>query len=84
MWYIPFSYFLQNSELLDRLAAAETEAAELKNNVDDLEYNLENAKLKVDRLERQLSEVYAKVQTYEEGNLKVEGGGVGVSKRKVS
>lgn len=73
---------LKNSELLDRLAAAETEAAELKNNVDDLEYNLENAKLKVDRLERQLSEVYAKVQTYEEGNLKVEGGGVGVSKRK--
>ena len=29
----------QNSELMDKLTAAETEAAELKNLVDDLEYD---------------------------------------------
>ena len=74
---------MQNAELLDRLAAAETEAAELKNNVDDLEYNLENATLKVDRLDRHLTDANAKIMTYEEGNVTVEGGGAGVSRRKV-
>lgn len=62
---------LQNSELQDRLAAAETEAAELKNQVDDLEYQLSNAHHRVDKLDRHLADAMTKVKSYEANEVKV-------------
>ena len=62
---------LQNSELQDRLAAAETEAAELKNQVDDLEYQLSNAHHRVDKLDRHLADAVTKVKSYEANEEKV-------------
>lgn len=66
------------------MAAAETEVAELKNQVEDLEYHLANANHHVEKLDRHLSETMAKLKTYQEGEIKVQGGGEGVSKDKVS
>ena len=62
---------MQNSELLDKLAAAETEAAELKNQVDDLEYQLTNATHCVDKLDRHLAETTAKLKTYQATDTKI-------------
>ena len=78
-------YFIisQHSEILDKLAAAETEAAELKNKNDDMEYNLEIATTKVDKFDRHLADAYQKIKTFEEGAITVAGGGEGVSKKKV-
>ena len=74
----------QNSEYLDKLTAAETEAAELKNNMEEIEFNLESASHKVDKYDRHLAEAMQKLKTLEEGDVHVKGGGEGVSKRKVS
>lgn len=68
---IPVCTCLQNSELQDRLAAAETEAAELKNQVDDLEYQLSNANHRVDKLDRHLADAVTKVKSYEANEVKV-------------
>ena len=76
--------FPQNSELMDKLTAAETEAAELKNLVDDLEYELGNAKTRVLKLDCRLSDATQKLKTFQEGEITVQGGGEGVSKNKVS
>ena len=54
----------------DKLAAAETEAAELKNQVDDLEYQLANATHCVDKLDRHLTEITAKLKTYQATDTK--------------
>ena len=80
-------YFLshqQNAELTDKLAASETEVAELKNQVEDLEYHLNSATQRVDKLDRHLADTMQKLKTYQEGEIKVQGGGEGVSKNKVS
>lgn len=53
------------------MAAAETEAAELKNQVDDLEYQLSNANRRVDKLDRHLANAVAKVKSYEANEVKV-------------
>ena len=53
------------------MAAAETEAAELKNQVDDLEYQLSNANHRVDKLDRHLANAVAKVKSYEANEVKV-------------
>jgi len=53
------------------LAAAETEAAELKNQVDDLEYQLSNATHRVDKLDRYLANAAAKVKSYEANEVKM-------------
>ena len=77
---------LQNSELQDRLAAAETEAAELKNQVDDLEYQLSNANHRVDKLDRHLADVATKLKSYEANDVKVPTAGASaetVTKTKV-
>ena len=74
----------QNSELMDKLTASETEAAELKNLVDDLEYELDSAKTRVTKLDCHLSDAMQKLKTFQEGEITVQGGGEGVSKNKVS
>ena len=53
------------------MAAAETEAAELKNQVDDLEYQLSNATHRVDKLDRYLANAVAKVKSYEANEVKM-------------
>lgn len=73
---------LKNSELQDKVVAAETEVAELKNQVEDLEYHLASANHRVEKLDKHLSETMAKLKTYQEGEIKVQGGGEGVSKDK--
>lgn len=65
------------------MVAAETEVAELKNQVEDLEYHLASANHRVEKLDKHLSETMAKLKTYQEGEIKVQGGGEGVSKDKV-
>ena len=74
----------QNAELTDKLAASETEVAELKNQVEDLEYHLNSATQRVDKLDRHLADTMQKLKTYQEGEIKVQGGGEGVSKNKVN
>ena len=69
--------------MVEKLAAAETEVEELKNKQEDLEYYLENANGKVEKLDRYLCEAYQKLHTLEEGKVTVEGGAEGVSKKKV-
>ena len=81
---IVLCHSFQNSELMDKLTAAETEAAELKNLVDDLEYELGNAKTRVLKLDCRLSDATQKLKTFQEGEITVQGGGEGVSKNKVS
>ena len=45
----------QNSELCDKAAAAETQVAELRNQVEELQYELESATHRVDKLDRCVS-----------------------------
>lgn len=66
------------------MSAAETEAAEQKNKLDEVEYNLENANHLIEKLDRLLSEANVKLKNYQEGEIEVTGGGEGVSKNKVS
>ena len=74
----------QNQSLIDRVSAAETEAAEQKNKLEELEYNLENANNLIEKLDRHLSEANVKLKNYQEGEIQVTGGGEGVSKNKVN
>ncbi|ESO00725.1 hypothetical protein HELRODRAFT_192589 [Helobdella robusta] len=73
---------LKNSELQDKNAAAETESAELKNHLEEAEYHLESSNNRVTKLDKYLNEVLSKLKTYQEGEIKVQGGGEGVSKNK--
>jgi chromosome segregation ATPase len=51
----------QVTEYQDKLTAAETEIAELKNKMDDLEYNFEKADERAARLDRHLAEALQKL-----------------------
>lgn len=73
---------LKNSELSDKLAAAETGVAELRNQVEDVEYQLAGANLQVEKLDRHLADTMQRLHTYQEGEILVQGGGEGVSKNK--
>ncbi|KAH3885458.1 hypothetical protein DPMN_009452 [Dreissena polymorpha] len=76
---------LKVAELQDSLTAAETEIAELKNKVEDLEYNYEVSSSRAEKLDRYLSDAFQKLQTYEDKNvIQLEGGKcvTGVSKNK--
>lgn len=66
---------MQISELQDKLTASETEIAELKNKLDDLDYMYDKSECKKDSLERQLAEVSEKLQFYQEttGNMPLSG-----------
>ena len=55
----------------------------MRNQVEELEYNLSTAMSRVDKLDRHLANTTAKLATYQEGAITVQGGGEGVSKNKV-
>ncbi|GAB0096884.1 E3 ubiquitin protein ligase [Sergentomyia squamirostris] len=55
---------LKMSELQDTLTAKETEAAELRNQIDDLQYELEKVRCRNDKLENHLAEAIEKLKTY--------------------
>lgn len=67
---------LQISELQDKVTAAETLSAELKNKVDDMEYEADKSEQKIDRLERLLAEKNQKLQYYTDtgATVTLEGG----------
>lgn len=52
------------SELQDSVTAKETEIAELKNQIDDLQYELEKVHCRNDKLENHLGEAIEKLKTY--------------------
>lgn len=55
---------LKISELQDTLNGKETEAAELRNQIDDLQYELEKVRCRNDKLENHLAEAIEKLKTY--------------------
>lgn len=55
---------LKMSELQDSVTAKETETAELKNQIDDLQYELEKVRCRNDKLENHLGEAIEKLKTY--------------------
>ncbi|XP_023024134.2 E3 ubiquitin-protein ligase Bre1 [Leptinotarsa decemlineata] len=55
---------LKVSELQDSLTAKETENAELKNQIDDLQYELEKVRNRNDKLETHLAEAVEKLRAY--------------------
>ena len=60
--------------------SVETEIAELKNKVDDLEYNFEVSSARAEKLDRHLLEAHQKLQMYDDTNIiQLEGGGKGIS-----
>ncbi len=73
----------QNIELNDKQAAAETEVAEQKNQIEDLQYQLDDSRHQVEKLDRHLADTTQRLRTYQDGEIKVQGGGEGVSKNKV-
>lgn len=52
------------SELQDSVTAKETEIAELKNQIDDLQYELEKVRLRNDKLENHFAEAIEKLKQY--------------------
>lgn len=80
-------YFLQVAELQDKLTAAETEIAELKNKMDDLEYYHGCASQQVDKLDRHLNDALQKLKSFEDTTVVHDGSGkgvTGVAKSKVN
>lgn len=54
---------LKLKELQDTMTGKETEAAELQNQIDDLQYELEKVRLRNDKLENHLAEAIEKIKT---------------------
>lgn len=69
----------------DKVTAAETEIAELRNKVDDLEYDYDKADQRARKLDKRLADCLQKLRSYEEDPVVHEGGRTisGVSKNKV-
>lgn len=61
-----FDIKLQMAELQDSLTMKETEAAELSNRIDDLQYELMKVQTRNDKLEHHLAEAIEKVKTYQQ------------------
>ncbi|XP_021696559.1 E3 ubiquitin-protein ligase Bre1 isoform X1 [Aedes aegypti] len=55
---------LKMSEIQDMLNGKETESAELKNQIDDLQYELEKVRCRNDKLENHLAEAIEKLKAY--------------------
>ena len=55
---------LKMSELQDLVTGKETEAAELRNQIDDLQYELEKVRCRNDKLENHLAEAIEKLKAY--------------------
>ena len=71
--------FYQVAELQDKLTAAETEIAELKNKMEDLEYYHGSANEKVDKLDRHLNDALQKLKSFEDTTVVHDGSGKGVT-----
>jgi E3 ubiquitin-protein ligase BRE1 len=54
------------AELQDSLMGKETEAAELRNQIDDLQYELLKVQSRNDKLENHLAEAIEKLKTYQQ------------------
>jgi E3 ubiquitin-protein ligase BRE1 len=54
------------AELQDSLTGKETEAAELRNQIDDLQYELLKVQSRNDKLENHLAEAIEKLKTYQQ------------------
>ncbi|KAK6192014.1 hypothetical protein SNE40_003570 [Patella caerulea] len=65
------------SEMQDKVTASETEIAEIKNKVDDLEYEYEKADQRAEKLDRHLADAIQKLTYYEETGVTVEGVKIG-------
>ena len=74
------------SELQDKVTAAETEIAELRNKVDDLEYDYDKSDQRARKLDKRLADCLQKLRSFEEDPVVHEGGRTisGVSKNKVN
>nr|XP_034336495.1 E3 ubiquitin-protein ligase Bre1 isoform X1 [Crassostrea gigas]XP_034336496.1 E3 ubiquitin-protein ligase Bre1 isoform X1 [Crassostrea gigas] len=70
---------LEVAELQDKLTAAETEIAELKNKMDDLEYYHGCASQQVDKLDRHLNDALQKLKSFEDTTVVHDGSGKGVT-----
>ncbi|XP_046998497.1 E3 ubiquitin-protein ligase Bre1 isoform X2 [Schistocerca americana] len=57
---------LKMAELQDSLTGKETEAAELRNQIDDLQYELLKVQSRNDKLENHLAEAYEKLKAYQQ------------------
>uniref|UniRef100_A0A182WJI1 E3 ubiquitin protein ligase n=1 Tax=Anopheles minimus TaxID=112268 RepID=A0A182WJI1_9DIPT len=78
---------LKMSEYQDMLNGKETEAAELRNQIDDLQYELEKVRCRNDKLENHLAEAIEKLKAYHQlhgGDPLSGGGGSGDSGRQSS
>lgn len=54
------------AELLDTVTGRETEAAELRNQIDDLQYELSKVQARNDKLEHHLAEAIEKLKNYQQ------------------
>lgn len=61
------------------MTAAETEIAELKNKMEDLEYYHGSANEKVDKLDRHLNDALQKLKSFEDTTVVHDGSGKGVT-----
>ncbi|ENN71357.1 hypothetical protein YQE_11972, partial [Dendroctonus ponderosae] len=59
---------LKVAELQDSLTAKETENAELKNQIDDLQYELDKVRYRNDKLETHLAEAVEKIKAYHQAH----------------
>ncbi|XP_053675488.1 E3 ubiquitin-protein ligase Bre1 [Anopheles nili] len=78
---------LKMSEYQDMLNGKETEAAELRNQIDDLQYELEKVRCRNDKLENHLAEAIEKLKSFHQmhgGDPLSGGGGAGGSERQSS
>lgn len=57
-----YSIYIQISELQDAVNGKETEAAELRNQIDDLHYEISKIQSRNEKLENHLAEAYEKVK----------------------
>nr|CAD7394002.1 unnamed protein product [Timema cristinae] len=57
---------LKMAECQDKLTGKETEAAELRNQIDDMQYELLKVQSRNDKLENHLAEAYEKLKTFEQ------------------
>ncbi|XP_077996281.1 E3 ubiquitin-protein ligase BRE1A-like [Glandiceps talaboti] len=71
---------LKFAELSDKLLASETKTAELSNLVDNLQYDLDKARQRADKLENLLSDALSKLKMYRDADG---AGGISVSQGKL-
>lgn len=66
VWNQNSLFFLQMSELQDTITGKDTLAAELRNQVDDLQYELNKVRSRNDKLEHHLGEAIEKLKAFQQ------------------